>query len=309
MRIAIMATGAVGGYFGGRLAAAGDDVAFIARGAQLEALSAKGLRIESPLGNLHLHHVRAIADPRQAGAVDIVLFAVKLWDTEKAAEAARPLLGESTRLVTLQNGVDSVERLAPILGAERVVGGTSHIASNVSAPGVIAHTSQFARIRCGHADAHADPVLDGFVARARAAGIDAALSENINLDRWKKFTFLVALSGATGMTRLPLGPILADPDTRAFFVDLMRETVAVGRTGGVAIAEAFVDEQLNFADAAPPGFKASLLHDLEQGHRLELDWLAGKVVELGSRHNTATPANRAVYAALKLHRNGAPSRS
>jgi 2-dehydropantoate 2-reductase len=303
MRIAIMAAGAVGGYFGARLAAGGHDVAFIARGTQLEALRTRGLRIESPLGDLHIRDVRATSEPREVGAVDIVLFAVKLWDTEIAGEATRPLVGASTRVITLQNGVDSVERLQPILGEGTVVGGTSHIATVVAGPGTIAHTSPFAQIRCGRVDRRSDPVLEVFVERARAAGIDASLSDDINLDRWKKFIFLAALSGATGMMRMPLGPVLADADTRAFFVDLMQETVAVGRASGVPIAADFVKDRLKFADASPPGFKASLLHDLEAGRRIELDWLAGKVAELGRLLSVPTPANRAVYAALKLHRS------
>jgi 2-dehydropantoate 2-reductase len=304
LRIAVMAAGAVGGYFGARLAAAGHDVSFIARGAHLSALRAHGLRVESPLGNLHIRNAKATSAPGDVGAVDIVLFAVKLWDTEVAAVAARPLVGPSTRVITFQNGVDSVERLAPILGADQVVGGTTHMASVISAPGVIAHTSQFALMKCGHVDRRDDPALAAFVELARAAGIDADLSADIDLDRWKKFTFLVGLSGATGTIRLPLGPILADPDTRAFFLALMQEVVTVGRASGVALPPDFAHDRLEFADTTPPGFKASLLHDLERGSRIELDWLAGKVVELGGRLNIPTPANGAVYAALKLHRQG-----
>jgi 2-dehydropantoate 2-reductase len=304
MRIAIMAAGAVGGYFGARLAAAGHDVSFIARGAHLAAITTDGLRVESPLGNLHIRNARATSAPSEVGTVDIVLFAVKLWDTEVAAAAARPLVGPSTRVITFQNGIDSVERLQPILGAAQVAGGTTHMASVISAPGMIAHTSHFAQMKCGHVDGRRDPALVSFVEFARAAGIDAALSEDINLDRWKKFTFLVGLSGATGTMRMPLGPILADADTRTFFLALMQEVVTVGHASGVALPADFAQERLAFADTTPPGFKASLLHDLERGSRIELDWLAGKVVEIGRRLNIPTPANGAVYAALKLHRMG-----
>ena len=144
-----MAAGAVGGYFGARMAAAGHEVHFIARGAHLEAIRKNGLKVESPLGDLHLKDAKATDDPKSIGPVDIVLFAVKLWDTEKAAEQARPLVGPNTRVITLQNGVDSVERLAPILGAENVVGGTAYIATVMASPGVISHTSAFATMRCG----------------------------------------------------------------------------------------------------------------------------------------------------------------
>jgi 2-dehydropantoate 2-reductase len=299
-----MAAGAVGGYFGARLAAAGEDVSFIARGAHLAAIRAQGLRVESPLGNIHVKNAKASADPRDVGEVDIVLFAVKLWDTELAAESVRPLIGNATRLITLQNGIDSVERIAPILGSDHVVGGTAHLASVISGPGAISHTSQFATIRFGRTDGRSDSVLRAFVESAKKAGIDAALSENIDVDRWKKFTFLVGLSGATGATRMPLGPILADRDTRAFFLQLMREVVAVGRASGVALAEDLAEDRLKFADAAPSGMKASLLHDLERGQRLELDWLAGKVAEIGRRLKIPTPANDCAYAMLKLHRHG-----
>jgi 2-dehydropantoate 2-reductase len=304
MRIVVMAAGAVGGYFGVRLAAAGHDVSFIARGAHLDAIRKNGLTLESTLGNLHIENVNATANPQEVGPVDIVLFAVKLWDTEVAAETARPLVGPQTRVITLQNGVDSVERLAPILGADQVAGGTTHMATVISAPGVIKHTSPFAQMKCGRVDGDADAQLATFVDAAKAAGIDAALSDDINVDRWKKFTFLVGLSGATGALRLPLGPILADPDTRTFFFNLMQEVVTVARAQGVALPADFAEERLQFADTTPPGFKASLLHDLERGNRIELDWLAGKVVELGRALKLPTPANATVYTMLKLHRIG-----
>ncbi len=304
MRIAVMAAGAVGGYFGARLAAAGHEVHFIARGAQLEAIRRQGLRVQSPLGDLHVANALATADPAAVGSVDVVLFAVKLWDTESAGAAARPLVGPHTRLITFQNGIDSVERLQPILGADAVVGGTSHIAAVVSTPGLVVHSSRFAQLMFGRADRRPDPMLERFLQAARAAGIDATLSDDIEAERWKKFAFLVALSGATGATRLPLGPILGDAETRAFFASLIQEVVTLGRAKGVALPADFVDERLKFADAAPPGFKASLLHDLEAGRRIELDWLAGKAVELGRALGIPTPANAAVYTVLKLHRMG-----
>lgn len=304
MRIAVMAAGAVGGYFGGRMAAAGHDVSFIARGAQLDALRKNGLTIESTLGDLRLNAVKATSNPHEAGPVDVVLFAVKLWDTEAAAEAARPLVGPQTRVITLQNGVDSVERIAPILGEDHVAGGSAYIASVVAAPGVIKHTSPFAKMVCGRIDGRPDAQLAAFASAAQRAGIDIVVSDNIDRDRWQKFVFLVALSGATGATRMPLGPILADPDTRALFRGLMEEVIAVGRAKGVALTPGFVEDRMTFADAAPPGMKASLLHDLERGNRLEVDWLAGKVAALGRELGVSTPVNAAVYAALKLHRMG-----
>jgi 2-dehydropantoate 2-reductase len=304
MRIAAMAAGAVGGYFGGRMAAAGHEVFFIARGAQLVALRQNGLRIESTLGDLHLPNVNATSDPSEVGPVDVVLFAIKLWDTEAAAEMARPLVGPSTRIITLQNGVDSVERVAPILGADKVVGGIAYIASVMSAPGLVTHTSQFAQMRCGRIDQADDAQLTVFAQAAQDAGIDIALSDSINVDRWKKFVFLVGMSAATGATRHALGPILADPDTRAFFQQLMQEVVAVGRAKGVALPTDFAEDRMRFAEAAPPGFKASLLHDLERGNPIELDWLSGKVVEFGRALGIPTPANEAAYAVLKLQRLG-----
>ena len=306
MRIATMATGAVGGYFGARLAAAGNDVHFIARGAQLDAIRKNGLRIESTLGDLHIKDAKATDNPASVGAVDVVLFAVKLWDTEKAAELARPLIGPQTRLITFQNGVDSVERLAPLLGTDHAIGGTAHVASVIASPGVVRHTSQFARLRFGRIDGQPDAMLSRFTEAGKAAGIDIAASSEINVERWKKFVFLSSLAGATSATRQPLGNILSDFDTRAFFFNLMREVIAVARAKKVALPETFLDEQTKFAEAAPRTMKASMAHDLERGNRLELDWLTGTVVTLGRELKVPTPTSEAVYAVLKPHRLGAP---
>ena len=305
MRIAAMAAGAVGGYFGGRMAAAGHEVAFIARGAHLDAIRKNGLRIESTHGDLHLTNVKATDDPREVGPVDIVLFAVKLWDTEKAAELARPLVGPDTRVITLQNGVDSVERIAPILGADKVVAGTAYIATVIKAPGVISHTSKFAMMRCGRVDRRPDAKLTAFADAAKAAKVEVNVMDDMDSERWQKFIFLSAMAGINSATRMPLGKILADAETRAYYRRLMEECMAVGKAKGVALPSDYVEDRMKFSDNAPPGMKASMLHDLEAGNRLELDWLTGKVVTLGRELGVPTPASEAVYAMVKLHRMGA----
>jgi 2-dehydropantoate 2-reductase len=217
MRVAVMAAGAVGGYFGGRLAAAGHDVAFIARGAHRDAIRRDGLKIESALGDLHLKDVNVTDDPKQIRPVDVVLFAVKLWDTETAGEQTRPLVGSDTRVITLQNGVDSVERLVPILGDNAVIGGTTYVVVTIARPGVIRHTGTIARIRCGRLDRRPDAVLTGYVEQIKAANIDITLTDHILLDIWKKFVLLSGTSGITASTRQPIGVIRDDEDMRAFF--------------------------------------------------------------------------------------------
>ena len=305
MRIAAMAAGAVGGYFGVRMAAAGHDVFFIARGANLEAIRNNGLRIESVHGDLHLPKPNVTDDPKTVGPVDIVLFAVKLWDTEKAAELTRPMVGPDTRVITLQNGVDSVERVAPILGAEQTIGGVTYIATTIAAPGVIKHTSAFAKIRFARADKRPDAKLQAFVDAGKAAKLDIDISADIERERWEKFIFLTAMAGATAALRSPIGPIAADPELRGFFRQLMEEAAAVGRAKGVSLDDAYVEGRMTFiTGAVEPGMKASMAHDLERGNRLELDWLAGKVRELGRSLKVPTPASDAVYTVLKLHRMG-----
>ena len=305
MRIAVMAAGAVGGYFGARMAAAGHDVHFIARGANLAAMKANGLTLESVHGDLHLPKANVTDDPGKVGPVDIVLFAVKLWDTEAAAEQARPLIGPNTRLITFQNGVDSVERIGPIIGKDNTVCGVAAIASVIASPGVIKHSSQFAMIRFGHSDKHADPVLQAFADAGKAAKLDIAVSQDIEVDRWQKFIFLTAMSGATSALRSPIGPIISDPELRDFFQQLMQEALAVGRAKGVKLEQAIIDSRMDFVvNKVERGMKASMAHDLERGNRIELDWLSGKVRQFGRELGIPTPASDTVWTVLKLHRMG-----
>jgi 2-dehydropantoate 2-reductase len=304
MRMAVMAAGAVGGYFGGRMASAGHDVTFIARGAHRDAIRRDGLRIESALGDLHLKGLNVTDDPKQVGPVDVVLFAVKLWDTETAGEQTRPLIGSNTRVITLQNGVDSVERLAPILGDDVTIGGATYIVTTIAKPGVIRHTGARAEVRCGRLDRRPDAVLAGYVQQMKAANIEITLTDHMLLDIWKKFVLLSGTSGITASTRRPLGVIRDDEDMRAFFYRLMRETIGVGRAAGVEFPPDFAAELDRWVASFPPTMKASMANDLDAGRRLELDWLAGKIVALGRKYGIATPGHEAVYAILKPYRMG-----
>jgi len=307
MRIAVMAAGAVGGYFGARMAASGHDVAFIARGAHRDAILRNGLRIESTHGDLHLKDVTVTDDPKQVGPVDVVLFAVKLWDTETAGEQARPLVGSNTRVITLQNGVDSVERLTPILGDDATIAGATYIVTTIAAPGVIRQTGAMAKIRCGRLDRRPDAVLASYVEQIKAAEVDITLTADVLLDVWKKFVLLSGTSSITASTRQPLGIIRDDADMRAFFYKLMHETIAVGRAMGIEFPPDFPQELDRSVAAFPPTMKASMANDLDAGNRLELDWLAGKVVALGRKHGIPTLSHEAVYAILKAYRMGGGS--
>ena len=308
MRIAAMAAGAVGGYFAARMAEAGHDAFFIARGANLAAIKKNGLRIDSVNGDLHLKKPNVTDDPKTVGPVDIVIFAVKLWDTEKAAELTKPMVGPNTRVITLQNGIDSVERIAPILGAEQTVGGATYVFSVIDSPGVIKQTSVQARINFGRPDKKPDPLLDNFLAAAKAAEIDANIVPDINRELWQKFILLSAMSGATASLRSSVGPIVADPELRGFIRKLMEETFAVGQARGAGVDPAYVDERMDFVvNKMDKSLKASMANDLERGNRLELDWLSGAVRKLGRELGIATPAHDTVYTVLKLYRMGAPN--
>jgi 2-dehydropantoate 2-reductase len=306
VKIAVMGTGALGGYFGARLAEAGEEVTFIARGAQLAALRADGLAVESPRGNLRLERVRATDDAKSIGPVDVVLFTVKLWSTEEAARALAPLIGRDTAVLSLQNGVDAYDVLSRFVGREHVMGAVCYISAVLDRPGVVQHAGQMARIVFGELDgrktARAEALLAA-CARARS-GFDAELSADVERAIWEKFVFIVGLSGLTTLTRSSIGPVRSDPETRALLLDVMRETVAVGRAKDVKLEPDFADKRLSFIDTLPPEMTSSMLRDLERGNRLEVKWLSGAVARLGRDLGIETPANRAVYAALKLHADG-----
>ncbi len=306
MKIAIVGAGGVGGYFGARLTAAGEDVTFIARGAHLEAMRKNGLRVLSALGDLTLPQVKAESDPTRVGAVDVVLIAVKLWSTEDAMQSARPLLGPATAVVSFQNGVEAIDIAARHFGKPHVMGGVAHIAAVIDSPGVIRNSGTLARLTFGELDGSASPRASSLLAACKRAGIDATLSDDIQRAIWEKFVFIVGLSGMTTLTRMPTGPIRSDPVTREMLRDVMTEVAAVARARGVGLAPDIVDAQMRFIDTLPPEMVASMLGDLVRGKRLEVEWLSGAAARLGMETGVPAPLNRAIYAALKLYANGAP---
>ncbi|NIS07149.1 MAG: 2-dehydropantoate 2-reductase [Gammaproteobacteria bacterium] len=311
MKIAVMGSGGVGGYFGARLATAGNDVTFIARGAHLAAMRSDGLRVQSARGDIHLSPVTATDDPNDVGPVDIVLFATKLYDTESAGELCKPFIGRDTAVISLLNGVDSEEQLSRILGAEHVVGGVARISAGIAAPGVIQHHSDFAIIEFGELDGRPSARLEKFHATAREAGIDALLRDDIIEAIWEKFVMLASFSAITALTRLPIGPIRDTPETWRLVEAAIHETAAVGRAKGVSLAEDLVDDVLRLISGLPigkaaqgsqgglpDGMKSSMLMDLERGNRLELEWLSGAVCRLGRETGVETPVHDVVLAAL-----------
>jgi 2-dehydropantoate 2-reductase len=306
MRIAVMGSGGVGGYFGARLAQAGCEVGFIARGAHLAALRERGLVVESKLGNISLPKVCATDDPTTLGSVDAILLGVKLWDTETAARAISPIVGPKTAVLSLQNGVQKDDVLRSILGNEPVMGGLCYIAATLARPGVISLTGTMQKVVFGEYNGTRSARAEAFLKACQDGGIDAELSQDIRKAIWEKFVFLVGLSATTTTVRLPIGPIRAHPRTRQFLLDVMREAVAVGRAQGVALHAEYAEDRLAFSDGLPAEMTSSMHNDLERGNRLEVDWLSGAVVKLGQEAGVPTPVNRVVSDVLALHADGRP---
>ncbi len=303
MRIAIMGSGGLGGYFGARLAQGGADVTFIARGAHLEAMRSHGLMIEGP-EPLHLPQVRAVQDPAEAGPQDFVLFGVKLWDTEESLRLIRPMVGPETTIISFQNGVLKDEYLRAAYEPARIMGGVAYIATTIDRPGVIRQTGPLQRLIFGEFDGSRSSRAEALLEACLRGQIKAEISPDIQRDIWQKYVFLVGISGTTTTMRSRIGPIRTNPQTRAFLLDVMREVVAVGRAQGVDLDEDYAEQRLAFADGVAPDMTSSMHHDLERGNRLEVRWLSGGVVSLGQQVGVPTPLNRAIFDILALHANG-----
>jgi 2-dehydropantoate 2-reductase len=300
-----MGSGGVGGYFGARLAVGGSDVTFVARGPHLAAMLEHGLTIEGGPDEIHLRGVKAVEDPAAAGVVDLVIFTVKLWDTDAAIEKIRPIVDPNTVVISLQNGVLKDDDLTRAFGRARVMGGVCYIATTIARPGVIGQTGALQRLVFGEFDGEATPRASRFLDACLRGGIKAELSRTIRRDIWEKFVFLVALSGTTTAMRSAIGQIRANAQTRAFLLDMMREVVAVARAHGIDLPADYAEAQLKLADGLAPDMTSSMYRDLEHGNRLEVRWLSGSVVELGAAAGIATPLNRAIADILALHAGGA----
>jgi 2-dehydropantoate 2-reductase len=300
MRIAIVGSGGVGGYFGGRLAATGADVTFIARGAHLDALRSGGFRLQSPKGDLHLPRVNATDDPGTIGTVDVVFFTVKLYDTDAATRLLPPLVGPETVVVPFQNGVDSVETLTRAVGHAHVAGGTAYVAAVIAEPGLVLHTAMD-RLIFGELDGRRSPRLERLLAACEPAGFQATLSDHILIDIWSKFVRLSVFSGMTAVTRCPLGPLRDDPELLAMLQAAAMETMAVARASGVPLPAEVLGEMMTMVRGLPPQAKSSMLEDLERGKRLELPWLSGAVVRIGREHGVDTPIHRFIATVLHPH--------
>jgi 2-dehydropantoate 2-reductase len=306
MRIAVIGAGGVGGGFGLALAQAGADVTFVARGAHLAAMRANGLRREGGRGDFLLSPVQATDDPASIGPVDYVLFCVKLWDVESAGAAIKPIVGPDTAVIPLQNGIDAAERLAPILGAGHVMGGTVGISATIAAPGVIRQIGTGMVMTFGELDGTVSPRAERLLALAKTADFDVILTDAIETAIWMKFILLTGMSGLTAVTRQPIGKLRDDPEIWPLMEAIVRETDAVGRAHGVKLPEGAAETRLANIRKTPPTVMASMANDLIRGNRLEVPWLAGKVVALGKRYGVPTPANAFILAALKPYVNGAP---
>jgi len=298
MRIAVLGTGAVGGYFGGRLAHAGEDVVFIARGAQLRALRERGLRVDSPAGDFVVRPVQATDDPAQVGPVDAVLVGVKAWQVTEAARAMLPLVGPATFVVPLQNGVEAPDQLAAVLGAEHVLGGLCRIVSLVVGPGHVRHAGLEPYVALGELDNRPSQRAARLRQALVRAGVTAEIPPDIRVALWEKFLFIASFSGVGAVTRAPAGVLRELPETRRMLEQAMREILAVARAKDIALPEESIPRTMALVENLPPDGTASMQRDIMAGRPSELESQSGAVVRLGREMGVATPLHAFIYYSL-----------
>jgi 2-dehydropantoate 2-reductase len=309
MRIAVMGTGGTGGYFGGLLARAGEDVTFIARGNHLDAIRKNGLAIKSVLSGDFTISAKATDNPGDIGPVDFVLFCVKAYDNAVAAEQIRPLIGPETVVLSVQNGIDNEQQIGEVIGPEHVVGCVSYVSSTIESPGVIAQTGGPGKIVFGEMQGGTSARTKALQSTLQNSNITAELHPDIQVALWRKFLGICGVNGVTALTRLPMGEIVACKETHNLMRGTMQEVEAVARASGVNLPEGCVDQSMDFFSSVEPSVRGSMYYDLAVGRRLELEVLNGTVVRLGDEHGIPTPMNFAIYAALKPYSDGTPSLS
>lgn len=301
-----MGSGGLGGYYGARLQKGSNDVTFVARGAQLKALQENGIALEGDRA-IHLPKVKATDDPATIGKVDIVIFTVKLRDTEAAAKQILPLIGPDTGIMSLQNGVQKDDMLAPIVGREHLLGGAAYIGVSIVRPGVIKKAGTMERLAFGEFDNKISKRAQAFLDACKASDIKADIPPDTALELWQKFVVIVTMSSITSAMRSTIGPIRANAQAKGFALDLMKEVVAVGRAHGIALEPDFAEKRIAHIDTMSPDMRASMSLDLELGRPLELPWLAGAVVDMGAKLGVPTPCCRAVRDILALYVDGKPA--
>lgn len=306
MRIAIVGAGGTGGYYGGLLARTGEDVTFLARGRQLEALCADGLTVKSRLAGTFSLPVRATGDPQEIEPVDLVLFSLKMYDLQTALEGLHHFIGPETVVLPIQNGIDAAEQIGQVIGMEHMIGGVAYVTSQIESPGVIAQTAGSGSIEMGELAGGQSERTQRLQEVLRHAGISVELPLDIRVALWAKFIFICAFSGVTALTRLPLGQVFVYVETRELVREVLREGERLAQARGVALPADIVERHYKFLQAAEPWAKGSMAFDLLAGRRLEIEALNGTMVRLGREQNIAVPFNYTIYAALKPYENGAP---
>lgn len=299
MKIAIMGTGGVGGLFGARLAAAGADVTFIARGAHLKAIQQNGLQIISAMrGDLLIKPASAVDSAYGLEPFDFIFITVKLWDAESAIETIRPIVGKDTAVISFQNGIARDDMLKSAFGAEHVIGGISYVGATILSPGVIEQKGTFQKLVFGEYSGIKSSRVKALADLCQKAAIEAIVPDDISVALWEKFVVLVAMSALTAATRQSIGPVRQNPQTRELLHDVLREVYSVGIASGVNLPGDVVHRQIKYLDTVAPDVTASMEYDLRQGNKLELPWLAGSVVEMGTKLNVPTPVCRVICGIL-----------
>ena len=299
MKFAVVGSGGVGGYFGGRLAEAGHDVTFLARGAHLTAIRERGLRVESTEGDFAVERAQATSDASAVGTVDVVLLAVKTWQVKDASVQLRPMLRDDSAVLTLQNGVEAPDEVAAECGANRVIPGVCRLMSYVAVPGLIRHAGVRPRVEFGEISGETSArVLTLHAALNGCKGVAATISDNVQSALWDKFLFIAPFSAVGAVTRHPAGVWRNVPETRALLKAAMHEVVALARARGVILPAESVERTLGFTDRLPEDATASMQRDLLENKPSELEAQTGAIVRLAALSNVPVPANALLYAAL-----------